>query len=205
MTGLIAWWIVARASIPRLLLSAKVSKLPDTHRDSGWRYRVKVVNARRWPLPRRPVIDVNVVVTVQIRGLDPDTSNWHNYNVPVPNGGTIALMAANTIVRIRTHDIDLQDKPLLTACVARDDPDGLDLERLLALGTERKLRVMVTASNTYTHATTTKIAYYGSADIAIGRFTKQAGKAGLELIEQSEEASGEHEPSSEASPTDETA
>ena len=191
IASLIGWWILARAFIPRLLVSAKIGKVPETRREQRWRYRIKVVKARRWPLPHRPVIDVKVIVTLQIRGLDPTLpDNWNNYNVPVPNGGAIPMVTNNTVVQIRTYEIDLADKPMFASQVTAD-PDGTDLKRLLCFGAESRLRFMVTASNAYTHATTTKIAYYRSDDLALGKFRNVPGRVGLDIAEMPEESVGD--------------
>ncbi len=184
LTGLVAWWLIERASIPRLLLSSKVSKVRRTRGDETWRYSVKVVNARRPPLPKRPLVDVKAVLTLQVRGLDPDAPrNWNNYNVPLPNDGAIALLTDNSVLRIRTQRMTLDNKPLLAAAVADGDPDGLDLEQALQVGESARLRLIVTASNSYTHATTSKIEYYGTDAIETGRFSHASGPAGLQIVE----------------------
>lgn len=71
-TSLLAWWLIARGLVPNLHVCRNISVLPERRRAHAWRYRVKVANVRRWPLRHRPVIDVRVVATLQIRGLDPD-------------------------------------------------------------------------------------------------------------------------------------
>jgi hypothetical protein len=53
---------------------------------------------------------------------------------------------------------------------------------VLEVGADASLRVMVTASNAYTHATTTKIAHYGSGDLVEGRFRQAPGRPGLEMV-----------------------
>jgi hypothetical protein len=137
------------------------------------------------------VIEVKVIATLQILGLDAEApKNWHNYNVPLANGGTIPLLADNTLVRLRAEEIELENVPMLRHSLDLTDSHALDLDRLLKLGTKSKLRIMVTASSAYTHATTTKIAYYRRDDFAKGRFRKVGGKAGLQIAVKSEKTSG---------------
>jgi hypothetical protein len=126
---------------------------------------------------------VRIVVTLRIRGLDPKLPrNTNNYTLPLPHDGRVPLISKNTLVRIRPDELVLAERPLLASAVARDPTILLDLGRLLRLGTESKLRIMVTASDAYTHATTTAIAYYTEADIRDGKFRLAVGKASLDIV-----------------------
>jgi hypothetical protein len=202
IASLVAWWIIARALIPKLLFSPGISKIPETRANRCWRYRIKLVNARRWFLTRQPLIDVKVVATISIQGLDHDApKNWINYNIPLANGGTIPLLASNSVVHLRTHELNLPAHPLLRAQLVDKDPNALDLERLFMLGTARKLRFIVTASNAYTHATTTKIAYYDLEQITQGRFRNTRGRAGLQIVTPAE-SHADHSPPKDITSTE---
>jgi hypothetical protein len=108
--SLVAWWIVARAVRPRILISPKISRLPEWRRDVPWRYRVKVVNgSRRWPLPRSPLVDVRIVATLRFRGLDEKLPrNTNNYTLPLPHDGVVPYLSTNTLVRVRASSSQLQ-------------------------------------------------------------------------------------------------
>ncbi len=176
LAGLVSWWIVTRVLRPKIGVSAKISRVPETRHAPTWRYRIKVINVKRWALARKPLVDVKIVVTLRIRGLEPPSTKWINYNVPTSNGGVIPLIASNSVVRLRTNEIDLAAHPVLAAHIPDGDPDGLDLERLLRLGTETELRFMVTGSNPYTHSTTTEIAHYTRDHVVRGPFCKGKGR-----------------------------
>jgi chloramphenicol 3-O-phosphotransferase len=182
VTGLLAWWLISRLPVPRLGISA-VARIPSQARAGAWLYRVKIVNLGRRVLPRRPAIDVRVVATVRIRGLNAvEPKKWNNFDVPLVNGGRVAVLAENTIVTLRTEEIDLARRPLLSSALGSRDSKDLDLERMLCLGNKAELRLMVTASDPYTHATTTKIAYRHVDGILSGPFRDAPGRRGLEVL-----------------------
>jgi cytidylate kinase len=106
---------------------------------------------------------------------------WNNYNVPIVNEGRVPLLERNTVVALRTERIRLDELPRLASGLQRLGRDVADLDGLLCLGNKAELRVMVTASDAYTHATTTRIACYRKDDIATGPFLDLPGRAGLEV------------------------
>jgi hypothetical protein len=185
-TNLVAWWMIARGLIPKIMLSPQISKIPETRRNAQWRYRVKIANRRRWFLPRRRVVNVSVNASLQVHGLDPEAPyNLTNYKIPVTGDGAIPLIMDNHVVRFRTEEMDLGDAPLLVSHLHPNGPQLFDLEQLLQLGDWARIRVMVTASDAYTNATTTRIADYVSDSIVGGRFSNKNGKVGLQIVKKS--------------------
>jgi hypothetical protein len=183
VTSLVGWWIIYRGLTPKILLSTKISKIPETERHAEWRYRFKIANTRRWLLPNRSMIDVKVAVMLQFRGLYPEAlENLLNYRVPVAGDGTIPVIRDDYVLRLKIEDIALTDASLLGRKIQENGWRGLDLDELLQLGEETRLRVMVTGTDAYTHATTTKIAYYRRNDLERGRFSKNRGRSGLRIV-----------------------
>jgi hypothetical protein len=129
------------------------------------------------------MIDVKVTAMLQVRGLDPEAlQNLVNYRVPVAGDGMIPVIRGGYVLRLKIEDIDLTDTPVLARQIQTNGWQDLDLDKLLQLGGESRLRVMVTGSDAYTHATTTKIAYYRRDDLARGRFSKKDGRPGLRIV-----------------------
>jgi chloramphenicol 3-O-phosphotransferase len=193
VTGLLAWWLISRLPVPRLGISA-VARIPNQARAGAWLYRVKIVSLARRPLPERPAIDVRVVATVKIRGLRAaEPKKWNNFDVPLVNGGRVPMLDDNTIVTLHTEKIDLAGRPLLRSALGSEDPKDLDLERMLRLGNEAELRLLVTASDPYTHATTTRIANRDADGILSGPFRDAPGRKGLEVVPADEPPEAEPE------------
>jgi hypothetical protein len=170
-------WARSRLLAPRLCISPRISVLPERQ---GVRYRAKVTNIRRWPLSFWPVMRICVAAELVLRGLDPDApSNPIRIPVPLRDDGGPRLVANDTLVEFPPFDIDLDQHPLLAAHVTADDPDRLDLWRLLRLGSASELRLFVTASNTHSPRT---VRSYALDDLVLGRFSREPGRAGLEIM-----------------------
>jgi hypothetical protein len=204
LVSLLAWWLVTRWPLPRLLVS-KVCKDAARRGGTRWRYRVKLVNARRpWHARFSAVIDIRVVATLRVKGLDPrDDEKWNNYQVPIVNDGAIPVFDETPpIVQLKAHEIDLAHKPDLAEYVRRANEalglerDGpLDLQAVLKFGHQNRLRLRVTASDAYTHATTTRIVRYCHADIEEGKFRRGSGRRDLDIVRDATDKLAESAPS----------
>lgn len=184
LSGLAAWWLITRLPIPRL----EASPICRTERAGrAPRYRIKVVNLGRWPLPHRPGVDVRVRATLRVRGLNPgEPGKWNNFDVPLVNDGRVPLLEHNTIVTLHPEWMEIAKRPGLSKALGTKDPAALDLERMLDVGLHSELRLLVTASDVYTHATGTRVFKRLRADIRNGRLVDEPGRAGLRI-----EAAGE--------------
>jgi hypothetical protein len=194
--SIVSWWLVTRLPLPKLLLS-NVAKDSATRGEATWRYRIRVLNARRmWRLGTRPaLVNGKVVATFRVRGLDPlKATSWNQYHIPVVNDGVIPYVKRNTIVRLRIEELDLTQKPLLAALVRRANAaSGLseahppDLQAILEHGAGASLRFIVTGTHPYTNATRTTIKEYDNQSIESGSFAKADGRACLRIVPSSEE------------------
>jgi hypothetical protein len=107
LLGLASWWIVARAVTPRIWISPDISKLPDESGNATFRYRVKVFNLKKLPLPKKPAIDLRIDAYLSIRGIDPNRpKDWYRMTIPVGNTGELAYLKHNSVFRLRVHDIE---------------------------------------------------------------------------------------------------
>jgi hypothetical protein len=178
LLGLLSWWIVGRAVTPRIWISPDVSKLPDETENATFRYRVKVFNLRRVPLPRRPAIDVRIDAYLSIRGMDSTRpKDWYRMNIPVGNTGDLAYFMRNSVFRLRVHDIEERQAARLPEQSRADIAAGaIQLEDLLRLGSKSRLRVVVTAAHIYTFGRNVAVADFHLADIICGRFDAEKGR-----------------------------
>jgi hypothetical protein len=171
-TGLLTWWITARAITPKLEISSKISKLPDDAQPARWRYRVKVQNVRRPWLPDAPAVEAQVTAVLRIKGLrGPAPDTWVGIPIPIGSTGEIDFLPRDRSLRLRLYDIDFHAFELLPSDVERAIHSGdVTLEELFTLGSRARLRVVVSASHGYTHARNTAIARYDVSDIECGAF-----------------------------------
>jgi hypothetical protein len=184
LTSLVGWWIVGRAITPKLALAPKISKLPDETGKATWRYRVKLVNLRRWWLPDWPVVDLHVTGTLRVRGLS-TSSIWAYYSVPLGRGGDIELFPTSRMFRARVYDMDTESgdfqrfpKPIQDAIIRGD----IELEDLLSVGEEAELQVVASGSHSYTQARRTVIKTYRRDDVVAGRFVSGHRRTGLRFV-----------------------
>jgi hypothetical protein len=194
VVSLIAWWLVTRWPLPTLRFS-EIGQDASQKRKGCWRYRVKVVSLRLPRHVRRPqLIDVKVVATLLIKGLDPrDPEKQKNYGVPIVKDGRISVLKSNSIVELRVHELDLESRSQIASYVRRAneaaglDPDGPpDLQAILALEPgASKLRFRVTATHAYTNATTTRIVEYDDSNIKRGKFRRGSGRRSLQIVSTS--------------------
>src|SRR5207247_1135948 len=132
--SLSCWWLVVRAIAPKLELSQEISKLPDPHRPGRWRYRIKVVNRRRWPLPRRPAVEVRIVASLRLKGFDA-YEHWTDFPIPIAHSGEMDMIERNAVPRLRLFDMRQDHLDRLSGYpVAGPDARDVELEHLLGLG-----------------------------------------------------------------------
>jgi hypothetical protein len=191
LTSLFAWWLVVRAVAPKLRLSPIISKRPDLAQPGRWRYRIKIVNQRRWPLPHTPAVEVRIVASLRLKGFA-GYKDWTNFPIPISHIGEMDMIERNAVPRLRIFDMQPRD---LERLVDEETPDrdsrDVELEHLLALGAESEVRVVVSAAHPYTGARRSVTGRFTSADIACGAFSNRAGTAGLRLAPSSSESQSE--------------
>ncbi|MGO9789184.1 MAG: hypothetical protein ACLP8S_06590 [Solirubrobacteraceae bacterium] len=102
-------------------------------------------------------------------------------------GEEIAMVRRNYVIGLRLDEVDWQRAVLLQRKLPQPfHVTALRLEDVLEVEPAAELRVLVTASNSYTHGTQTFIKTYMAADIDCGPFSKEDGAEGLRLIPKPE-------------------
>jgi AIG2 family protein len=179
--SLVAWWLVARAVTPKLALSREISRLQDLSQPRRPRYRIKIVNLRRWPLPHSPAVEVRVVSSLRLKGLE-GYEHWTDFPIPIAHSGEMDMIERNALPRLRLFDIRPDHLKRLVAGHANDsDPRDVELEHLLRLGTASEVRVVVSAAHPYTGARRSVTQRYTLPDVVRGSFWKRPGKEGLRV------------------------
>src|SRR5437868_2450407 len=112
-SGILSWWITARAITPQIVLSTKISKQPALEGEPGqWRYRFKVQNKRRWYLPAYPAVELDIAAYVVFKSLRSKAPHSiDRVRVPVGAGTSdeadleISYLPTNRALRLRTEAI----------------------------------------------------------------------------------------------------
>lgn len=189
-TGLWSWWIVARFVRPELLIVPEISKLPDDTGLARWRYRIKILNRRPRFLPHMPAVDLRVSAVLRIKGIRqsfPDS--WYSIGIPVGRTGELAYIKWNSALRLRLHDISDDQTRLIPEEVRIAIKEGtIELETLLGLGSRAQLRVVVTASHSYTFGRTFALQRFGTNAIKPGPFDPLDPRVNFDLVGADDEA-----------------
>jgi gamma-glutamylcyclotransferase (GGCT)/AIG2-like uncharacterized protein YtfP len=179
--SLVAWWLVTRAVAPKLDVSSEISKLPDESVPGRWRYRIKVVNLRRWLLLHGPAVDVRIVASLRLKGFD-GYQGWTDFPIPIAHTGELDMIERNALPRLRLYDMNAAHlQRLLGEQAFGKDTSHIALEDLLSLGEDSEIRVIVSAAHPYTGARRAVIGRYSLADITCGAFWARPGRRGLQV------------------------
>ena len=143
--SLVAWWVLFHALVPSVEISSVIAKTPFSQDPSGYRYRIKMMNAGR-----RAILDVELVARLRIKGLFPSLpSNWEvlypkcSYE-KIPRVEPTARTKLWPALTIRIADFDDYAISLLPPPIqAKIRQRTILLEDLLSLGNKAELQLFV--------------------------------------------------------------
>lgn len=169
LSSLTAWWLLFHVFVPTVSFSSFVSKISEPDQEPLVRYRVKLRNDGR-----RSMLDLDVRIEARIRGINPRyPNNLTVVSVPV-RGANVSTLGPkrSRIVTLLLGKLPETETQLLPRGIRQRAAAGeLQLEELLCLGAEAKLRVVVFGYDSFSGTRRVFISQdYRLADIKTNRF-----------------------------------
>ena len=147
-TNLFAWWILFHYIVPEIRFSPLLSKIPNKENNSGYKYRFKLQN-----VGKRSIIDVEIFVKVNIKGLGDFPTNIRIVDIPISNklkAHRIPIIPPisedfnGKIIQILPNEVDeFKDLSRYPEYIKIKANEGkLLLEDVMSMGTETTLQIM---------------------------------------------------------------